>query len=234
MRPDGDLMRRLLRIGVPGGADALSMIGCQLWFLSVINRLGDLATAAHGVAICVESAAFLPGAAFEMAAATLAGQYLGAQDQQKASRSVAMACLVGGGLMISVGLMIYAYAGPLAGLFVKADQTDVARLAAPLLRTIALAMPALSLTMILSGALRGAGDTRSVLVVSLIGLLCVRIPTAYWLALSAIRIPAIDYTIAGCGLGVLGAWYAMVWDLCVRATLVVCRFFHGGWRRIEV
>jgi putative MATE family efflux protein len=232
--PDRDLIRRLLRIGLPGGLDVLSVIGCQLWFLSVINQLGDQAAAAHGVAICVESMAYLPGAAFQMAATTLAGQYLGARDYHKASRSVLLACLVGGGLMVSMGAVFYMQAYPLAQLFVRSEQADVARLAAPLLRTVAMAIPALALSMILSGALRGAGDTRWPLVFSLVGFLGVRIPAAHWLAFESVRIPGTAWIIAGCGLGVLGAWCAMVTDLTVRAAMIAYRFWHGGWKQIEV
>jgi len=234
LRPDGHLIRRLLRIGVPGGIDTLSLIGCQLWFLAVINQLGDLATAAHGVAIRVESLAYLPGLAFQLAATTLAGQYLGARDFQRASRSVLTACLVGGGMMVAAAVVFYAQAYPLAQLLLGSHQAAVARQAAPLLRTIALAMPALALTMILTGALRGAGDTRWPLVFTLVGFLGVRIPAAYWLAFPSIHLPGTSWLVAGWGLGVVGAWYAMVTDLAVRAALVLYRFWHGGWKRVEV
>ncbi|MHA1565736.1 MAG: MATE family efflux transporter [Alphaproteobacteria bacterium] len=232
--PDRDLIRRLFWTGLPGGADMLSIIGCQLWFVAVINQLGNLATAAHGVAICVESMAFLPGAAFQMAAATLAGQYLGAGDYRRAGRSAWMACLLGGGIMVSVGIVLFFYAGWLAPLFVSAEQAAVARMATPLLRIISLAMPALALTLILSGALRGAGDTRWPLAFSLIGLLGIRIPGAYWLAFNSVTIAGIDWTIPGWGLGVVGTWYAMVADIHVRAALIVYRITHGGWKRTKV
>lgn len=232
--PEGDLIRRLLWTGVPGGLDLLSIIGCQLWFVSLINRLGILSSAAHGVAICVESLIFLPGVAFQTAAATLAGQYLGAGDYRKAGRSVLMACLVGGGVMVGAGVLVFAEAQPLAGLFVRADQAKVARLAVPLLRTVSVAIPALALTLILSGALRGAGDTRWPLVFSLVGFLGVRIPLAYWLAFETIAVPGTGWTVTGWDLGVLGAWYAMVADLMVRAVLILYRFSHGGWKRVKV
>lgn len=234
LRPDTPLIRRLLRIGLPGGIDTLSVIGCQLWFLAVINQLGDLATAAHGVAIRVESLAYLPGLAFQMAATTLAGQYLGAKDYHKASRSVLMALLVGGGMMVAAGVVFYLQAYPLAHLLLGAHQDEVAQLAAPLLRTISLAMPALALTMILAGALRGAGDTRWPLAFTMIGFLGVRIPAAYWLAFPSVAIPGTGLVLAGWSLGVLGAWYAMITDLSVRATLVLYRFWHGGWKQVEV
>ena len=234
LRPDWDLIRRLLRIGLPGGADMLSLIGCQFWFVSLINQLGDSAAAAHGVAIRIESLAFLPGVAFQMSAATLAGQYLGARNYHKASRAVLMACLVGGGIMVTVGVVFYTQADNLTRLFVGSGQLDVARQAAPLLRIVSFGMPALALSMILSGALRGAGDTRWPLVSTMIGFLGVRIPWAYWIAFESIQIPGTGITLTGWGLGLVGAWYVMVVDLWVRASLVGYRFWHGGWKRIEV
>lgn len=221
LRPDGDLIRRLLRIGVPGGLDVLSVIACQLWFVAIINQLGDLAAAAHGVAIRIESLAYLPGTAFQVAAATMAGQFLGARDYDRASRSVLMACLVGGGFMVFAGGVFFFGADELTQLFLSSDRIETAALAAPLLRIVALSMPGLALTMILSGALRGAGDTRWPLVFTLIGNLGVRIPGTYLLA------HHLDY-------GVRGAWYAMVADIFVRAVLVGYRFWQGDWKRTGV
>jgi len=234
LRPDPGMIRRLLRIGLPGGADMLSIIGCQLWFVALINQLGTLAVAAHGVALCVESLAFLPGSAFQMAATTMVGQTLGARDPQRATRCVLIALLCGGGFMVLVGAFIFPQAATLAGLFVRAEHAHVAQQAIPLLRTVSLAMPALAVTMILSGSLRGAGDTRWPLAFSLFGLLGLRIPLAYWFAHDAVHIPWTEITLPGWGLGVLGAWYAMAADLHVRALLVTARFLQGGWKRIDV
>jgi putative MATE family efflux protein len=233
-RPNGRLIYRLLRVGIPGGLDSFALILCQLWFVSVINILGDRAAAAHGVAIRIESLAFLPGAAFQVAAATMAGQYLGARQPGKATRSVLAALILGGLVMGLGGIAFYTAAFPLASLMLGEHQKDVAYLAAPLLRTIAIGIPPLALVMILTGALRGAGDTRWPLAFTLIGYLAVRIPAAHWLALSAVSIPWLGTTFPGLGLGVLGAWYAMVTDLYVRAILVTWRFWHGGWKDVRV
>ncbi len=99
LRPDVPLMRRILRIGFPGGVDVLSLVSLQLVFLSIVNSLSTDELAAHGVAIRIESIAYLPGYAFQVAAATLAGQYLGARDFRRAgaayrwpARSMARCC----------------------------------------------------------------------------------------------------------------------------------------------
>ncbi|MGQ9503465.1 MAG: MATE family efflux transporter [Thermogutta sp.] len=233
-RPNAHLIRRLLRVGIPGGLDSLVLILCQLWFVSIINVLGDRAAAAHGVAIRIESLAFLPGAAFQVAAATMAGQYLGAGEPGKATRSVLAACLLGGLVMGLGGAVFYLGAFPLACMMLGQHQRDVAYLAAPLLRTIAFGIPPLALVMILTGALRGAGDTRWPLLFTLIGFLGVRIPAAYCLAFHAVSIPWLGATFSSLGFGVLGAWYAMVMDLYVRAILTTWRFWHGGWKHIRV
>jgi putative MATE family efflux protein len=221
MRPDLELIRRLLRIGVPGGTDVTSIVLCQIWFVSLVNELGVLAAAAHGVAIRIESLAYLPGSAFQVAATTLTGQYLGARQPRRATHSVLMACLAGGGLMTAAGILFYVAADPLTRLFLRPEQTEVMTLAARLLRIVAFGMPPLALTMIVNGALRGAGDTRWPLVISLIGYLGIRLPAAYLLAFTY-------------GLGVSGAWYAMVLDLTLRCVMVNARFWHGGWQKVEV
>lgn len=234
MRPDWRILRRLLNVGLPGGADSLSVVTCQLWFLSIINQLGALASAAHGVAIAIESLAYLPGTAFQLAAATLAGQFLGARDFHRARRSVWTACLMGVLMMGATGVVFFTLAGPLAWALVGGGQEAVVRQAVPLVQTVAFGMPSLAVTMVLTGALRGAGDTRWSLAFTLIGFLGVRMPAAYWLAFAELHVPGLPWALAGCGLGVIGTWYAMVADLTVRAGLLACRFLRGRWQHVRV
>jgi len=221
LRPDWPLMRRILRIGIPGGCDVLLIVGCQMWFVSIIFGLGATAAAAHGVGVRIESLAYLPGSAFQAAAATLAGQYLGAREPRRASHAVRVTCLVGGAVMSAAGVLFFFGGEPLVRIFVNADQTEVIAVAAALLKIVAFAMPPFALMSILLGALRGAGDTRFTMASTTVGFLAVRIPLAYALT-------------KAWPLDVYGAWYAMLADICVRCALVCGRFRHGGWKRIAV
>ncbi|MEX0936986.1 MAG: MATE family efflux transporter [Pirellulales bacterium] len=234
MRPRSEMIRRILRIGIPGGIDSLMIVACHLWYVSIINQLGNMATAAHGVGVQIEALAYMPGAAFQIAAATLAGQYLGARDYASARRSVLLACAVGAGVMITAGAVIYLAAVPLSAFFLGGPDSEVVPITARLLRVVAFSMPALAVGMILQGALRGAGDTRWPLLFTLVGMLGLRIPLAYWLAHDSVTLLGGMFEFDGWGLGVLGAWYAMFVDVVVRCLLVVTRFRHGGWQRIEV
>ena len=156
----------------------------------------------------------------------MAGQFLGAGDYRRASRSVLLACLVAGGIMVAAGLLMLFGAQPLTRLFLgsQATEGETAITTVALLRLVAFTMPSLALTMVLTGALRGAGDTRWPLLFTLVGFLGVRIPLAYFLSRNEIPVPGTEFVITG----VFGAWCAMVVDVVLRSFLVGFRFL--AWR----
>jgi len=234
LRPSYSLIRRILRIGIPGGADTLFVVFCHMWFLSVINSLGTLAAASHGIGVRIESLAYLPGSAFAVAATTLTGQYLGAGKPAKATRCALLACLVGGGVMVAAGFLFFFQAEMLTGIFAGDQTGDAAAGAIPLLQLVAISMPSLALVIILSGALRGAGDTRVPLAFTAIGLLAIRLPLSYYLAWPELNISWLGLHIRGQGMGLIGAWYAMIVDVFARSILMVFRFWQGAWKQIEV
>jgi Na+-driven multidrug efflux pump len=226
MVPNRADILRILRISVPAAGESLTNIICQLWFLGLINRLGATATAAHGVAIRCEAIAFLTVTAFAVAASTLTGQYLGARRPELAERAARTAWALGVVVLGGLGVVLYTQAGPMFALFLGGRQPQVALEGVPVLRVVAFALPALATINVLSGALRGAGDTRWPWLFVLLGYLLVRIPLTYLLTTPEVY--------GGLGWGLYGAWIAMFADLCVRAALVAGRFLQGGWRLARV
>ena len=85
LRPDLDLMRRLLRVSVPASIDTLSVGLCQLWFLSMVNALGDVSATAHGIAIGWEGLGYMSGQAVATAATALVGQNWGRAGRRRPS-----------------------------------------------------------------------------------------------------------------------------------------------------
>lgn len=229
--PDRALIHRLGRIGVPGGLDMSAVLACHLTYLAIINSLGTAAAAAHGLGLQVEALSYLPGTAFHVAAATLAGQYLGAGDRRMASQGVALTCLSGCAVM-TCAAMAYLFAGESFAAFFTGDRTDpTGRHASELLTIVAVSTPSLGILSILTGGLRGAGDTRWPLLVTFTGLVGIRIPAACVLAWGDFTIPGTSLVIHGFDWGVDGAWWAMTTDVVVRSLLVTGRFLHGGWQR---
>jgi len=232
--PDLPLIRRLLRVSIPAAVDSLSIAVCQLWFLSLVNRLGDTATAAHGIALNWEALGFLAGAAFGTAAMTLVGQNLGAGNPARAARSGWIAFQMGAAAMIGMGVMFVLFAVPMFRLFCHEESSrQVIDVGVPVLRLIAMAMPALASQIIFTAALRGAGDTRVPVLISWVGFLGVRLPLAHLLTQSEINLGWLG-VIPGWNMGLMGAWVAMCTDIWVRGSFFAIRFASGRWKKIEV
>lgn len=232
--PDFALIRRLLWVSVPAAVDSLSAAFCQLWFLSLVNRLGDTAASAHGIALRWEALGFLSGAAFGTAAMTLVGQNLGARTPHRAARSGWTAYALGGALMSLMGVLFLLFAESMFRVFCPDPHLrPVVDAGAPALRLIACAMPALASTIIFTAALRGAGDSRVPVLFSWCGFLGVRIPLAYLLTAPHVDLGPLG-TVRGYDMGLLGAWVAMCADLWVRGAFFALRFASGKWKKIEV
>lgn len=231
LKPDLGFIRRMLRVSVPAAVDSLSVAASQLWFLSLVNALPTVASAAHGISIRVEALGFLAGAAFGTAAMSLVGRNLGARKPHEATRcgwaSFAMGCAA----MTVMGVLYFALA-PVFFRFFGGDP-DVVEEGVPVLRLIAFAMPALAGQIVFLSALRGAGDTRVPVLLNWFGFLGIRIPLAYLLTRPNVNLGPLG-VVNGFDMGLLGAWIAMVADIWARGILFMIRFATGRWKRIEV
>ena len=232
--PDLRLIYRLLRISVPACVDTLSIGLFQLWFLTLVTALGDVASAAHGTAIRCEGMGYLSGQAFATAAAALVGQNLGARKPQAAAHAAWVALGLGCVTMTIMGILFFIFAPDLFRVFSPhTHQQPIVDAGVPVLRLVAFAMPPLSAIIVLTGALRGAGDTRFPILLTWIGFLVIRMPLAYLLTRSVVDLGSLG-TLTGWNLGLMGAWIAMFVDLTIRGILFLWRFVSGRWMMVRV
>lgn len=224
LRLDPALLYRLLRVSVPAAFDALSVACCQLVFLGIVNRLGPAEAAAHGIALRWEALGYLAGGAFAPTAMAVVSQSLGQKRPDRAARGGWVAFGMGAAAMCLMGAVFFALAVPMCR--VHTEDAHEVELAAAALRLIAFAMPAVAAWIVLTAALRAAGDTRLPVLITWVGFLGVRLPLAVWLTTSTAE--------HGLGWGLIGAWVAMVTDLYVRGVLFVWRFASGRWKTIKV
>jgi MATE family multidrug resistance protein len=219
LRPDWDLIRRILRVGLPTGLEQLLFRIGHMFFARILAELGTVAYAANQVAINALSLSFMPGFGFALAATTLVGQGLGAKEPDAAQQRGYTAYRMGTALMTAIGLFIVLFPSQLMGFFT--NEPEVIAVGTTPLRTVGMIQPILAATMIFSGGLRGAGDTRFPMMITAIGIWLVRLPLAYLLAL-------------GLDWGLLGAWGALAFDWSLRGVLNFLRFRSGRWKTIEV
>jgi len=219
LRPDLGRTWRLLRIGLPSGAEQMVMRVAQLAMATVVTRLGTTVYAGHQLGIQLLSVAFMPGQAFSVAATTLVGQELGRNAPARAEACARAASRMALAVMCSMGAAAFLLSGPL----LRAFTTDPGVVAQGLIALVgcALAEPALSYCFVLGGALRGAGDTRYALLAQATPIWLVRLPLAYGLGIAA-------------GLGLAGVWAAMILDVTARAALLGLRFRRGAWKELAI
>jgi len=216
---DREIMRRILKVGLPAGMEQIQFQFAMLVYTHIIAGLGTTALAAHSVAIRIQGLAFLPGMAFSQAATAITGQALGAGNSRLAERAAFSATRFAFIALSCVAVLLALFGGPITRAFIDDPAvTDVGR---RLLMVFAVAQPAIAVTFTLSGALRGAGDTRAVMLISSVSPWLVRVVLAYFLAVVL-------------GWGVAGAWLGAVADMWVRAILIAIRFQRGRWKAIRV
>lgn len=217
-RPDRTIICRAAELGVPVAFEHAIVTAGQLVMTKITASLGTVALAAGHVAITAEALSYMPADGISYAATALVGQKFGAREYQESHKYGILSGWVGFFLSAFMGLLLFIFATPLAQIF--SSDPEVIALAAKMLRIVALCEPLFGVSIVLSGALRGLGDTRFPLVVGVIGMWAVRATLA----------PLFVYVLHT---GLAGAWYAMVCDLCVRGVLCTLRFKRFNFHQFE-
>lgn len=216
---DFPIMRRIIKVGIPAAIEQLSLRIGMLIFEVMVISLGNLSYSSHKIASTAESFSFSLGFAFSFAATALVGQELGRDNPKKAMNNGYICMTMGLIVMSTMGLIFFIAPKLIIGLFTK--EADVRILASSALRIVSICQPFLAITMVLSGALRGAGATKSVLLVTFLGIFLVRIPTTYFF-LNILKT------------GLLGAWIVMTIDLAFRSSIIFYIFKRGRWQHLKV
>lgn len=219
MRPDLATIRRILRIGIPTGIEQLLFRLADMSYFRVVTSLGTAACAAHAVALNAQSLSFAPGFGFSIAATTLVGQGLGAGEPKRAEADGYLVFRIAGTVMGTLAAVYFLFSRQIMGFFTS--DPEVITLGAGPLRLVALAQPILAASMVFSGSLRGAGDTRFPMLSNGVGVFVVR----FGLATLFVQV---------LGWGLMGAWYALGLDWALRGLLNYLRFRSGVWKRIQV
>ena len=218
-RIDWNTISSILMIGFPASIQMTlrGLVGIVL--IAVVAGFGTFAVAAYGVGLELFMIAMMPGFALGMASATLVGQNLGAQQQERAVRSAWTTVGYYEIFMFSMCLVFLAFAPYLVMLF--NTEPEVVRIGTEFLRIIALGTIFLAPALILGRSMSGAGDTVSPLVITFITLWVIQIPLAIFLS----RIPS---------LGLTGVWVAFLVAYISQAAMAVIWFQVGRWKMKKV
>jgi putative MATE family efflux protein len=221
LRPHWLTLKRIIRIGLPSGAETLLTWIAQFLVIIVINTADatNVMSAAHIIAVRVEALSYMIGFAAATAAATLVGQSLGMNDPTRARRAAYLAYAVGAGAMTSCGILFICFGHVFTSIMTNVPA--VADLAAKCLFITAFTQPGFAAAIIFAGALRGAGDTLWVMFLNLATIISIRLAgvlvVGWWLRM-----------------GLTAIWIILATELSLRGVLVFLRFLHGGWKHARV
>jgi putative MATE family efflux protein len=213
-------VRRLVRLTLPAAVDPLVLRTGFLVFLALMKDLGKSAMAAHRGAIAGESLSFMPGWGFSIACGAMIGQCLGARRPDRAAAGFRESAILATMVMSVLGLAFAIVPGYLIRFFIPSAPV-VEQAGAACLRLGAVEQPLMALAMVFGGALRGAGDTRSPILVAVLGVWCVRIPLSYFFAFTL-------------GWGIAGAWFVMILDWGTRAAVFAYVWRRGAWKNLRL
>jgi Na+-driven multidrug efflux pump len=213
--PDGKFVSRILRIGVPSGIEnGMFQIG-KLMVVSMVATLGTNAIAANSIAYQVIDFPCIPGTAIGLALVVLVGQDIGADKKDAAisdTKRLVKLAFIGDWIC---KLTLFVIAPIIVSVFsLSQNATDTA---VKILRWFSIAsLAAWPLSFTLPNALRGAGDVKFTMIVSVASMWLCRIVVSYVLVMKL-------------GMGVLGVWIGMFADWYVRACFYTIRFLSKKW-----
>lgn len=217
-RPHKLTLQNMLNIGFPAMIEQLLMRTGIIIFTRTVTSLGTTAYATHQICMNIVSLSFMTGQAFAVSATTLVGQSLGRRRSDMAECYCSKTRMVG--LISSLVFMsIFAlFGGEIVSLY-NSDPAII-EIGSKIMLFVAFLQPFQTSQFILSGGLRGAGDTKTTAIITFLTILLLR--------------PSLAILLVNAGLGLYGAWIAFVCDQLTRSFLVLTRYNSGKWKVIKL
>lgn len=199
---------RMLAIGVPIGLQHQLEFGAFAVAALLMGTLGTIQMAAHQVAINLASLTFMVPLGVGGAAAVLVGRAVGRGDPGDARRAALASLVAGATFMAGCAIVMLTVPDVLASVYTR--DRAVLTLGATLIPIAGLFQVFDGIQVVSMGALRGVGDTRGPMLISLLG---------FWL----VGLPVSVYLGFGAGAGPIGIWWGLVAGLAAVAGLLLVR-----------
>ena len=222
LRVSKSITKRIVRLGIPSGITQMIFSMSSILVQSLTNSLGANIVTANTMVMRVDGFAMMPNFTFGIAATTFAGQNIGARKLDrlfKGTKELAMVAL-GTSIVMVVGILLLGK----NLLYIFTQTPEIIELGLMMLKTLALGYIVFAVSQVLQGVMRGAGETKIPMWISIICTVIIRMPLAYlwaWLTRSA-EFPNGDPM---CLYGTL-----LISWLC-GCAMSVYFYFRGKWRK---
>jgi Na+-driven multidrug efflux pump len=221
--PDWSIIRSLFRFGLPTGIQGIAMNVGGVFMLAFIGSLAQSAAAQAAFAVSYSQLFSLvtwTATGLMGAAATVAGQNLGAGKPDRANDAVHVAARIGVVSAALVGALFFFLPRQLLAIF-GMNEPVVVEIGTDLLRVLSVSGIFIAVALTYTGGLQGTGDTRSPLYISIVSQ--VMLPLGICLVVRQVTT-----------LQPMHIWIAILLGHVTRCTLSVLRFNQGKWRSIAI
>jgi len=214
---DLDMFKKSLKIGLPAGMQQTFVAVGFLALYRIVNMFGTPTIAAYSIAMRIDSFAVMPAMNFSAALATFVGQNIGAGKFNRVGKGLSATFKMASVVSILVTTIAMVFAGPLMHAFTK--NTVVIDVGKQYLYIVSPFYLVFSTMFVISGIMRGAGDTLIPMFITILSLWVVRIPASYFLSQK---------------LGSLGIWWGIPIAWFVGTALSYFYYKTGRWKKKAV
>ena len=217
---DFPLIKKMFFLGFPSSVEHSARSLGMIVMTFLVAGFGTVTIAAYGIGIRILSFIVIPSLGLSMATSTLVGQNMGAGKIDRAERVAKISAIVGFSTLTLAGVFTFIFAKEIVALFIPGEIATI-QLSSMFLRIMSLSFGFIGIHQVLNGVFRGAGDTLTPMVLSIIFLWGIHLPLAYILS---------KYT----SLAEVGIWIAYPISNVVIAFLILIWFIKGSWKKKKI
>jgi MATE family multidrug resistance protein len=219
LRLDRGIMRRYLRLGMPAGLESFMNISSFNLFLLLFQTYGVVQGAAMAIVFNWDILSFIPMIGLNIGVMTLIGRFVGAGNMVRTNEVISSGFIIALFYSGLLALLFLVFRDPLVAVFTTPDHNfaEIHDLASHMMIGLVTYMLADATILICGGVLRGAGDTRWIMITSV---------TVHWAMLVVQYFVILVY-----GYGPLVSWWVFVAMLNILAGLYLARLLGGTWRQ---
>lgn len=215
-KPDPVFIRRAFRLGLPSSIEQSTRALGMTVMTILVAGFGTIAVAAYGIGMRLLMIVFIPAMGLSIATSALVGQNIGAGKVDRAAETNKIGSILGFVILSIMGIALFVGAESLARFFVP-EGGEAIPMSATFVRIMALTFGLIGLQMIIMGTLRGAGDTKASMNLTLISQWVIQFPLALLLS---------RFT----SLGIEGIWWSFTVSNVLSTALVLFWFRRSDWR----
>ncbi|MDD3399518.1 MAG: MATE family efflux transporter [Candidatus Paceibacterota bacterium] len=220
LKPDFPLIKKMFNLGLPASIEQSSRSILMIIMMFLVVAFGTVVTAAYGIGTRMMAVVIIPAIGLSMATSALVGQNMGAGKIYRAEKIAKISAAVGFAVLSLAGVLMFFFAEHLAGFFVPGEPEAIGQ-SVQFLRLMSFAFGFIAVHQVISGVFRGAGNTITSMVLTLVSLWVLLLPLAYFLSQRT-------------SLAETGIWIAFPVADIIATVVTIIWFLRGTWKNKKI